>query len=399
MMRFIYAVFFALAVSSLSSFQVQAQEAQPSLKEWTFLVFINGHNNLDSFGEMNIKQMEAVGSTDQINVVVQWASLKNKNTKRLLVQKSKDANKVTSPILENLPPVDMGSAEELYKFIEWGVKKYPAKKYFINVWNHGNGWHLNRNDFSQRDISYDDVFGTHITTEQLAEVLHRSAVLTGQAIELYGSDACLMSMVEIATEMKGSVKYSAGSTEVEPGEGWPYSTFLADWAKNPKMDGRALGSLLTEKYFEAYTGGIYGHQEVTFSALDLTRLAPVLESLNRLTSDLVQTPQKDMANLKKAAEASRAYYSSDYRELTDFLTHLSEAKLIKNPAEIATFNLAFKEFVILSRATDDYMASQGASVWLPTRGFQFEEYKDRYLNLSFHKATGWGELLKIIATP
>ncbi|MFZ9594816.1 MAG: hypothetical protein ACO3A2_01925, partial [Bdellovibrionia bacterium] len=68
-------------------------------KEWTFLTFMNGKNNLDSFGALNINQMEKVGSTDQINVVVQWASLKNKSVKRLFINQDQNPKKVTSHIL------------------------------------------------------------------------------------------------------------------------------------------------------------------------------------------------------------------------------------------------------------------------------------------------------------
>ena len=34
------------------------------LKEWTALLFLNGHNNLDEFGEMNLNQIEEVGSSE-----------------------------------------------------------------------------------------------------------------------------------------------------------------------------------------------------------------------------------------------------------------------------------------------------------------------------------------------
>ena len=67
---------FALSVfSSLSAFAAE--------KEWTYLVFMNGNNNLDSYGAMDINELESIGSTDKINVVVQWASLDAGSVKRV----------------------------------------------------------------------------------------------------------------------------------------------------------------------------------------------------------------------------------------------------------------------------------------------------------------------------
>ena len=57
-------------------------EKSKAEKEWTFLLYLNGNNNLDSFGKLNINQMEAAGSSDAVNLVVQWASLANRDTRR-----------------------------------------------------------------------------------------------------------------------------------------------------------------------------------------------------------------------------------------------------------------------------------------------------------------------------
>lgn len=101
------------------------QEGKQDLKEWTVLVFLNGHNNLDYFGSKDINEMEQVGSTDQMNIVVQWASLANGNTKRLYVTQDADANKVSSVPVEEMSPVDMGDYRNLVEFIRWGAKNFP----------------------------------------------------------------------------------------------------------------------------------------------------------------------------------------------------------------------------------------------------------------------------------
>ena len=36
--------------------------------------------------------------------------------------------------------VDCGDPKVLTDFLKWGMKKYPAKHYLVDVWNHGGGW-------------------------------------------------------------------------------------------------------------------------------------------------------------------------------------------------------------------------------------------------------------------
>jgi hypothetical protein len=86
-------------------------------KDWTFLVYINGNNSLDEFGQTNLIQMEKVGTTDTVNVVAEWASKSTGKTSRLLVQKSTNPDEVTSPILQTLDNPDMGDWNTLVDFI------------------------------------------------------------------------------------------------------------------------------------------------------------------------------------------------------------------------------------------------------------------------------------------
>jgi len=265
----------------LSSSSALASE----MKEWTVLVFLNGHNNLDSFGLMNINQMIQVGSSDQVNVVVQWASKKNGHTKRIYI------NKGSYEVIQDMPQVDMGNYKNLVDFANWAQQKYPAKKYLVDVWNHGNGWHIMDGVFGNssvhtNDISFDDTTGHSIKTEELGRAMGEIAQLTGGKVELYASDACLMAMAEVAAEMTNSVKYFAGSQEVEPGEGWPYTTFLAGLVDHPSMDGGGVAKLLSREYKAAYSGGVYGQKTVTFSAWDLSKMTSFYDAVKNLAGQL-----------------------------------------------------------------------------------------------------------------
>lgn len=386
----------AFMATTIFTFQVANAKVPGSEKEWTFLLFLNGHNNLDSYGAMNINQMEQVGSNAEVNMVVQWASLKNKNTKRLLVQKDNDLKKVTSPVIEDMAAVDMGDYKQLVEFVRWGVKNYPAKKYMITVWNHGNGWQrvMAMDGAVQiKDISYDDISGNKITTEQLGLAMRESAAIIGHKVDIYGSDACLMAMAEIAAEMKDSVDYFVGSEEVEPGEGWPYNNWMTRWTNTPAATPLEVSTFLTEEYLKAYDGGIYGKEEVTFSAMDLNKFPAFFAAVNALNASLSNLAPADMTLAKTAARATQDYYTSDYKDLGDFMDQLASNKIMLSDVLMTDVKMAIKDMVVAIGSTDQYQRSHGISVWLPTSAFNYTKYKDRYSKFEFNKQTGWVNFL------
>ena len=137
------------------------------------------------------------------------------------------------------------------------------------------------------DISHDDLTGHYMTTKQLGEAIRQAAGLVGHPIDVYGSDACLMTMAEVATEMGDSVSVSVRYEEVEPGEGWPYDGLLRRWTAKAGATAADVGKILAEEYVKSYQGGTQGSREVTFSALDMTKLPALNDSLKLLGQNLM----------------------------------------------------------------------------------------------------------------
>ncbi len=373
--------------------------AAEQMKEWNFLVYINGINSLDSFGPQNINQMEEVGSSDKMNILVEWGSQSTPNVSRLLVKKDNDKNKVTSPIVQNLGAADMGDWKELVRFVEWSNQNYPAKHYFIVVWDHGSGWHIakadnNGSDFGThiQDISWDDRTGNYITTEQLAQAMNESAKIIGHKVDIYASDACLMGMIEVASEMQNAVQYYVGSQDVEPGAGWPYNTFLAKWAAQINtLSPKQVATLLSKDYTAAYNGGIYGKRPVTMSAYDMSYISAYEQAFKQVGQDLSNLSAADIAKANTAASATKYFTNWDYRDSLDFLTQLEKNGV--SAASFAGLRTAQNNFVMSNEQTQD-KNTWGVSVWLPTDNSDYDTYAQRYEGLKFNQNSGWGSFLK-----
>lgn len=365
-------------------------------KEWTFLLYLNGKNNLDSFGKLNINQMEKVGSSDQVNLVVQWASIAARNnTKRLLVQKDDDFTNVTSPVVQDIGAVDMGSAQTLEDFIRWGITNYPAKHYFVAVWDHGSGWHLSSSGFQTSNISWDDATGHSITTPQLGAVMNNVAAWLGRKIDIYGSDACLMAMVEIAGEMKNSVDYFFGSEKVEPGAGWPYTEMFAPLIANPQLTAREFSILSAEAYTKSYSpGGSNSVQDVTMSAFDMSQYPAMEAALTNLGAATIAAPKAEIAKVFQAAKTALSFDYSDYVDLGDFLKKLTAQNVAGlDPLAVSNTSDALSRFVIASYNTGRMLPATGAAIWIPKRKSQLDSFLTRYRELDFEKVTHWSDAL------
>lgn len=390
MKKILFILFCALAIL----IQYQTSEAK-DMKEWTFLVFMNGHNSLDPYVDSNLAAMAQVGSTEDINVVVQAASEKRAQTERIYI--GKDGQK----IIQKLPRVDMGDYKELKKFIDWTVVNYPAKKYFIDIWNHGSGWHsirtlsnaTVRGGIEMQDVSFDDISNNFITTEQMGDVMKYFSGLIGHKVDLYGNDACLMSMIEVAAEVTDSVSYFAGSQDNEPGDGWPYAKLLQRWTEKPEIDGGQLGKILTEEYYQMYQK----EENTTFSTLDLNQLDQLMSALSNFRNELLGLGAEKKALVKSAVTATRSFYNPDYRDMLGFVLNLEKKNSIGiNKSIMSDVKKAFKSVVIKSKATGASEDAHGLSMWLPTNRPQYEKNITRYKNLEFNKKTNWSDLLSTL---
>jgi hypothetical protein len=379
------AIFFFMATTA---FAANAE------KEWTFLVYINGHNNLSTYADMNIIDMEKVGSTKDLNVVVEWGSESTTKTKRLYIQKSKDATKVTSPTVMEMDNHDMGDYKNLVQFVNWGAKKYPAKHYFVSVWNHGSGWHKSVLNIKPMDISFDDASGNHITTEQLGIAISEMKKSLGHNLEIYGSDACLMQMIEVAGEMKGDVDYFVGSQETEPGEGWPYLPFLKKWAAKPTMTPAEVSVLLSKEYLASYTGGIYGTRSVTFAAWDLSQLDGVYAAVTNLGQSLMNVNNTQLAELKKTISMTQSFTYSDYADLGDLVKRLKTTSFAKNITGLSDMQSSLKKLILTSDNSSSFANATGISIWLPSYA---STDQPRYDLLKFSQATKWNELTRLVS--
>ena len=151
----------------------RSEDAKQHLTGWTFMVYIAGDNNLDPAALKDIAEMAKVGSSEDLNVIVQLDRAKDRKTRRFFITKGGGYQKDCVEIFDE---TNTGDPSVLEDFILWGMEKYPASRYALVIWNHGGGW-WDEPEKAKRNIAYDDSLdGDSLNNQELQDTLDKIAV-------------------------------------------------------------------------------------------------------------------------------------------------------------------------------------------------------------------------------
>ncbi|MDX2215753.1 MAG: clostripain-related cysteine peptidase [Oculatellaceae cyanobacterium bins.114] len=365
--------------------------------DWTVMVYMSA-DNLEQFSIQDFQEMAAVGSNNNVNIVVQLdrtaanhpsfvsgaaqddARFGNwTDTRRGLVSYG------STPGLNwgtSIGEVNMGDATTLQNFVTWGTTTYQADNYALVLWGHGSGF----------EVSFDDLTNDGITTNEL------NSVLSTTDIDLVGSDACLMGTVEFAHAIRDKASVFVGSQENIPGTGWDYTRVFQNLSANPTMTVTQFGSSIVSAYAQTYPSNIE-----TLSAIDLTALRS--SNPNNLGNALSQFVGSVMGSATSADLSgigrARDRYSNAYGEggapsyidignlFSDIVNSWVISSTIRTAAQ-AVLN-AYSD-VVLENFTAVPGRASGLSIYMSPRGYYPLSDYDQ-IAASFTAETQWDALL------
>jgi len=116
--------------------------------EWNFLVYMAADNNLERFAIQDINEMELIGSTDNVNVLVLVDRIQGFDktngdwTTTRLYRVKKDisgSSTIISDLIIDFGELDMTNPQTLTMFLNYCDHNYPAKRTMLTLWSHGTG--------------------------------------------------------------------------------------------------------------------------------------------------------------------------------------------------------------------------------------------------------------------
>lgn len=416
-----------------------------SKKPMTFMVFIAGDNDLHYFAWKNIKQMEMIGSNENINIVVQLNTPGYLNpTKRYLIKKGKRLL-VQDPENPN-QKLNSGSPYTLIDFVDWAVTHYPADDYSLVLWNHGTGaidpgyvktinpcelFYCNPENqlleidrgssyislilqyakdgqaTPKRGMCFDETFKSYITNQDFEFALHEiyTKILRNKKLSLLAFDACLMSMIEIASIAKKYAHYMVGSQEVEYGTGWNY-----DYVLRPFIQEALPPKIFAQHIVQAYEQAYYKiTNEYTQSAMDLTYCDELEQNINQISNLMIEalagSSHHQIINILRKCKSTQyctCFDEPSYIDLGHFykniLQHIQyfiiqdknrEAQLQQRLRELLEEGLKIiKKYIIANKVGQKLKNAHGVSIYFPEHGMS-----QSYLKSNFAVTNNWSMLL------
>jgi hypothetical protein len=341
----------------------EAASSPGIISEWTIMVFMNGDNNLEPDALADFAEIAAIGSNDEVNIIVQMDLIgkyvMNAWTQTLRFRITKDMPPLPKNAIMDIGEANMGDQKVLQDFVTWSLSKYPAKKFALVVWDHGQGYRLMlanqkmsgdlekqifnttvdpsgsfsavldsmREAIEDKNInitvgdpfrscsqspfkscSNDETSDDELFNSEIQEALIQS--LNKKKLDVLGFDACLMGMIETAYAMRNVSKNLVGSEELEPGSGWQYNDWLGKLMAQPSMDGQQLSKVLVDSY--ANISSYYSNN--TLAGTDITEFDDVALKISSFANTLKNSLHTDLPAIIAARKECSVYAPDPYHE-------------------------------------------------------------------------------------
>ena len=288
---------------------IAVSEPAPSAapKEWTFMVYLDADNNLEPYAFMDLEEMQDVGSTDKVNIVVlmdMWTTFPD-CTHWFYISGTKETHvDVEVGVIECdcimfveeddcCKELNMADGKNLTNFIVKSVTKFPADNYVLVLWDHGGGW---------RGVCWDDHSFLsdgrvdRLTTPETATAIEDAiGILAEDAINFKVSilayDACLNGVVDVVYENRFAADYMVASMTLVPAYGMDYYAFLLALTADPSMTVEAAGTKMVDTFVDSYSfcaGGGIGSSlgDVGMALIDLSKANALGTAMYYLSKEL-----------------------------------------------------------------------------------------------------------------
>ncbi|KAF5091204.1 clostripain-related cysteine peptidase [Acetobacterium wieringae] len=332
---------------------------------WTIFVYMCG-SDLESesgLATMDLQEMIDATQSDQIKFVVQTGGANawdNDLVDDSLTQRFVIENQNMEQIQEE-DGANMGSAQTLAEFLNWGVSAYPAEKMGLIFWNHGGG--------SITGVCFDEQNESDsLSLLEVENALTSVYSNMTDSFEFIGFDACLMGTVETGNMLAPHARYMVASEELEPGYGWDYTAMGSFISSNPAASGAELGKVIVDSFYAACVA-IDSQNEATLSCIDLSKIDELVYAFNDVAKEMYNaTTNTDvLSKMIKGITTAQNYggnnKSEGYTNMVDLGSVLKN--LTGNVAGADQALAALQDCVVYMKNGSDKADSHGLAIYYP----------------------------------
>jgi hypothetical protein len=369
--------------------------------QWTVAFYMDSDNDLDSWAQKDVNELMTVGSTSDVNVVLYWDTSTGPGHMYKVYRNS--LSKLTGFEYDNVEP-NMGDPKTLHSFLSYVTKNFPANKYALVLWDHGD-------DF--RGLLFDE----HIPGPGFDLLSNQELVraMSGFRIDTMIDAACVMSQIDVAYEYAVgalNVNYLVATEGYDTMNSFPFDWVLSSLVSHPSMTPLEFSKMAVDQYICLYsTTGKANSQAVTMSVVQIDAADELGNAVLRLASCLQQDISGYAAIISSArGQANLPWSENGWDRLVDLKTFVQsvhdqslnpravreiDSTIVSSVINSANTALACIPSTVLYSGSVKAMSKHGVGgigVFFPTSQSSFENslgmYSDIYASMAFSKA-GW----------
>jgi len=342
--------------------------------EWTIMMYIAADDTLASFAIESLKQLKRTAG-DRIAVAVQFDPFGFRNRPEDIrnyiftgmvtsLQYSRDLTYV----VKNPNMTDPASLTQFIDHV-FANPNLEADHYCLILWGHGPELLFEspvpaKNGQGEKRL--------YLAPQDLGKALADAAEQRPGKLDIIGIDACAMSMIEVACEIKDYARYLVASQDDVPDMSFPYDTLLELFrTRGDKIED--ICKVGVDAYAQAYEDykaiDSPDINEVTLSSLRLEDLDSITLALKGLAHSLKSPDSQLWCEIYSSRKQARDFVGGVYVDLSDFCHKLHD-KLVSDSShnDVASACKAVydaidrKSCIVANRGPD---GCHGLSIYFP----------------------------------
>ncbi len=337
------------------------------------LIYMVANNNLASNATNNLNALMDGYLPAEDNLLVYLHST-NVNPSLLRISKKEDGSAALDTVYR-FPAMNSADPASLTSVMKVCQTMFPAQEYGLVLWSHGTGW-LPKGYYGKTRS-----FGQDAGNEM--DIIDLAAALPYK-VDFIIFDACLMSGIEVAYQLKDSVDYIIASPTEILSNGFPYSSIMEHIFREPmELENVA------KDYYDYYNSMSGSSRSATISVIKTSELENVAAkakaifekygSNGNFSSKLIDTTQV------------QKYYSGNkhwFYDINGLMQQLAgeDAKEFTNALNKAViYKAATPEFLGIKINSEKY---SGLSTYIPSPRAD-AELLTYYKKLRWNQETGY----------
>lgn len=277
------------AVSAVGN--ATAGKNKPDTASWNILCYLQADNNLNDLTQEDLDEFMAVGSSDEVNVLVLMDKLDAPAYMYYIVPGD-------MVLLEDYAysgeEINTGDPAVFEDFLVYAETNYPAEHTLIFFWDHGS---------PTAGVGVDET-----TPEGVRDWLtHHELIhaLADHSVDVLAMDECSIGQIEVAYEYAKNLdtQYLVASESYIGYRGFPYDGILERLVEYPNMTALDLSRVCVQEFQELFMQTPYKTEILTTqSVIDLGEV----EALASELGDLLEALEVDLKSYKSLVKKARA---------------------------------------------------------------------------------------------